>query len=449
MICKVLGTIRAYQMLEGVSSVCVGVSGGADSVALLHVLLQIRPMFGYKLFAVHVNHHLRGKEAQRDAEFVRALCEKWDVPCRIVDRDVAALSEKTKRSLEVCGREVRYAAFAAENCDAIAVAHTRSDSIETSLFHLARGTSLKGACGIPPKNGRVIRPLIECSRAEIESYLRENHIDYVVDSTNLANAFSRNFIRNEIMKPFKDRFPSFEASYARYMRNAATAQSYLESSALELLNRAKTDDGFALMPLQNAHPAVLQCAVHLILSESMNKQAEAEHVALCCDAVAAGQGKIEIASNLFFCVSKGSVQVISPVKTVEWKAPLAAFPASADCPSGVYHVDLYRGDQRLSFDRRHWIDPEKLSGTLCFRSRLPGDVFRSPIRKQSKSLKKLFNEMKLSQQARASCAILAVDDKSQKIVWLEHVGVDAAFQADINTDPVWIVSKERNSETNA
>ena len=448
MTCKVLDTVRKYGMLDGVSSICVGVSGGADSVALLHLLLKLREAFGYELMVVHVNHHLRGKEADRDAAFVQALCEKWNVPCIVVDRDVVALAKTNKESLEVCGRNLRYAAFEEQGCDVIAVAHTRSDSIETSMFHLARGTSLKGAGGIPPKQGKIIRPLIECTRAQVEAYLQENDLDYVTDSSNLTDEFTRNFMRHSIVKPLCDRFPAFETTYARFMENAVLAQSFLDQTASAFLEAATEEDGYALEPLQTAHPAVLQCCIRQILSDAMQKPVEGEHIALCCRAVADGHGKIEIAADRFFCVERGRITVQKAASLTAWSVPVPATPCSIKSPYGSYRIEVLEGESRNRIDRRHWIDPQKVNGALALRSRLAGDVFHSPVRKQSKTLKKLFNEMKLSLTARAACAVLAVDDPDHRVVWLEGVGVDAAFQADCNTDPVWIITGDKNHAFN-
>ena len=304
MICKVRDTIAKHNMLSGVSSVCAGVSGGADSVALLHILKRLQSEFGFSLCVVHVNHLLRGEEAERDARFVQELCERWNIPCKKVERDVAAIAQAQKQSLETAGRAVRYAAFEEENCDVIAVAHTRSDSIETSLFHLARGTSLKGAGGIPPKNGNVIRPLIDCTREEIEAYLFENGLSFVTDSTNAEDAFSRNFVRHHVVQPLKARFPSFELSYAHFMEDAALAQLFLEERAKNLLDTAQGKEGYALSVLQSSHPAVLQCAVHMLLCEKMQKQTEREHVMLCVRAIQNGGEKIEIAPHCYFTVQK-------------------------------------------------------------------------------------------------------------------------------------------------
>ena len=161
-------------MLENAKSVAVGLSGGADSVCLFDILLKLRSEFGYKLVCVHVNHNLRGDESLRDQRFVRDLCAKNGVELKIVSADIAKLAKERHIGIEECGRAVRYEAFESAGCDRIAVAHSLSDCIETSLFNLARGSSLAGVCRIPPVRGNIIRPLIDCTAQEIRDYCREN-----------------------------------------------------------------------------------------------------------------------------------------------------------------------------------------------------------------------------------------------------------------------------------
>ena len=446
MTCKVLETIEKYRMLNGVSSLCVGVSGGADSVALLHILLRLREQFGYSVQVVHVNHHLRGEESDRDAAFVKDFCADLKVPCEIFDFDVAKIARTQKQSVELCGRELRYKAFRSMNCDAIAVAHTRSDSIETAIFHMARGTSLKGAAGIPPVNGDIIRPLICCTRSEIEAYIRQNMLSFITDSTNLTDDYARNFIRHQIIRPLTDRFPAFETCFSRFVDNAAITQDFLERESEKLRTEATNQNGFSLEKLQSAHPAVLQSLLRTLLSEKMQKPVEEDLILLCSRAVQRGSGKIQIAPDIYFSVRQQYVSFLKTQRSTGWSVVIESSDFPVETPHGIYRLTQHSGSQRFQTDRRHWIDPQKIGFPLVLRSRLPGDVFFSPIRKQSKTLKKLFNEMKVPPSERNSVAVLASQDEVQTVIWVENVGVSAAFQASKTTDPVWILQKERNAE---
>lgn len=214
----VINYIKENNMLNAGECVYVGVSGGADSVCLLSILDIIKFEFGISLHAIHVNHMLRGEEAERDKNFVRDLCMRMDIPCTVVNADVKEIARVHGLSTEEAGRRARYIAFEAaakkENGGRlpaalkVAVAHNRNDNAETVLLNLVRGTGLSGLKGILPVTAQggmtVIRPLLALSRGEIEAYLSENGIPHVEDSTNLQAAYSRNRIRNEVLPVLKE-----------------------------------------------------------------------------------------------------------------------------------------------------------------------------------------------------------------------------------------------------
>lgn len=196
---KVNQCISDKHLLNRHDRVLVALSGGADSVALLRVLLHE----GYDCVAAHCNFHLRGAESDRDEGFVRALCERLSVPLEVVYFDTAAYAVQHSCSIEMAARELRYAWFEQvrqqTGASVIAVAHHKDDSVETFLLNLIRGTGIRGLRGITPVNGRIVRPMLEVSRAEILSYLQAIGQDYVTDSTNLETDFTRNKIRLKVL----------------------------------------------------------------------------------------------------------------------------------------------------------------------------------------------------------------------------------------------------------
>ena len=192
---KIAQTAERFAMLPEGGAVVAGVSGGADSMALLFYLLKIAPERGISVCAAHLNHGLRGEEAERDEDFVRSYCAAHGVECRVRRADVRAEAARTGQSEETCGRSLRYAFFAElaqERGARIATAHTLSDNVETVLLNLARGTGLSGLCGIPPVRDGIVRPLLFLTRAQTEAYCRENGVPFVTDSTNLTPAYARN-----------------------------------------------------------------------------------------------------------------------------------------------------------------------------------------------------------------------------------------------------------------
>jgi len=222
-----------YNMLAPGDKVVVGLSGGADSVTLLSVLMSL----GYEVFAVHVNHNLRGDGARRDEDFTQKLCEDLGVPLHVYQADVQGLADANKLSIEEAGRRLRYDFFNQAlrklNADKIAVGHNMDDNAETVLLNLFRGTGLRGLCGIPPVNGLVIRPLLTVSRKDIEIYAKENNLPYITDETNMSSDYSRNAIRNEIMPVIRRHFGNVPEVIARNTRWLREEEEYLSSIAKE------------------------------------------------------------------------------------------------------------------------------------------------------------------------------------------------------------------------
>lgn len=197
----------------------MGLSGGADSTALLCILANLN----LKIIAVHCNFHLRGDESNRDMDFCKSLCAKLNVPLRIYHYDVHAYMKEHKVSLEEACRELRYADFRnlkkKKNYDRIAVAHNADDNIETMLLNLFRGSGIRGIRGMIPDTGEIIRPLLQVTRKEIINYLSKIGQDYIVDSSNLQSDYKRNFIRNELIPSLETRWPGIRKALNKSVGN--------------------------------------------------------------------------------------------------------------------------------------------------------------------------------------------------------------------------------------
>mgnify|MGYP000253249413 FL=1 len=247
---KAYNAIEQERMLDKTEkneavNVLVALSGGADSMALLHFFIQHKNKLGIvKLSAAHINHMLRDDESERDENFVSEQCRALGIPLYLKKTDVAREAELSGEGLEEAGRRIRYDFFyeiALKTSSVIATAHTLSDSIETVLLNQARGCGLKGLYGIPPvrevtvdgKVLKIIRPLIYCTRAEIEDFCRENGIRYVTDSTNSQTDFSRNRIRHIVVPSLKSINPDVESAFLRLMQHARQDGELLETLAAE------------------------------------------------------------------------------------------------------------------------------------------------------------------------------------------------------------------------
>ncbi len=200
---KIISVIKKFNMIQNGDRILVGLSGGADSTALLYALSVLADSLKITVVAAHLNHGIRGLEALRDKNHSEKFAGKLGVPFASKDVSVPEYAKSHKLSEEMAARVLRYDFFKEVcdeyNCNKIAVAHNKNDSIETILLNIIRGSGSKAMDGIKPVNGNVIRPLIETSREEIENFLGENNIDYVTDSTNLEDSYARNIVRNHII----------------------------------------------------------------------------------------------------------------------------------------------------------------------------------------------------------------------------------------------------------
>lgn len=273
---KVRSAISGCDMLvePGGGRVCVALSGGADSVSLLIVLNELREELGAELFACHLNHGLRGEESDRDERFCRGLCEKLGIPLYTRKISVSELAKKHE-SIEQAARRERYAFFEEAlshfGANTLATAHNANDNAETVLLNMSRGTGLKGLCGIPPVRSfaagkyRVIRPLINCLRAEIEAFLRERGQDCVTDATNLSEDYTRNRIRRRIIPELAEINPSVIAVIGRMTGNLRADSDFLDSLAEKALAAAREGRGWNAAKLSALPDPIKARAIRRIL----------------------------------------------------------------------------------------------------------------------------------------------------------------------------------------
>lgn len=241
---RVLRFGRAYDLLPGEGLVLCAVSGGLDSMVLLHVLGALRETVGFQLAAAHYNHKLRGEESRRDADFVRRACENWGIPLFFGEGDVLTEAGRRGRGIEDCAREMRYA-FLEETARAqgairIATAHHADDNLETQLLHLTRGAGLRGLAGMQPRRGLIVRPFLERSRAELAHYAQANNIPHVEDSSNADLHYRRNYLRHEVLPRLTELNPALVRGSVGALNSLREDQAFLEDLALAALRDVRT-----------------------------------------------------------------------------------------------------------------------------------------------------------------------------------------------------------------
>ncbi|MCM1055499.1 MAG: tRNA lysidine(34) synthetase TilS [Bacteroides sp.] len=308
---KLLTAVDRYGMIERGGRVIVALSGGADSVTLLHCLNEIKDELGFELSACHVNHNLRGKDSDSDQAYAEELCAKMNIPIRSFSVDVSGTAEK-HQSVEERARALRYKVFSEEARRLgarVATAHSSCDNTETVLLNMLRGTGLKGLCGIPPVRDYLIRPLILCTREEIESYCKEKGLGFVTDKTNFSTAYTRNKVRLELIPKLLEINPSLYGGISRMTSALAEDSAFLEALAKERLSEAKLEEfSYSSAMLASLPRPILTRAVSLMLRER-DVEPTAVKINGFEEIIMAGKGKVNVEKNKFAVVKKGRAEI--------------------------------------------------------------------------------------------------------------------------------------------
>lgn len=415
-----------HQML-GCSSVVLALSGGADSVVLLSLLKSECQRRGILLYAIHVHHGIRGDEADRDADFCQKLCDSLSIPLETVRLDIPTLAKNEKKGLEECARDHRYRVLEEYcnrmNIDRIATAHNADDNLETLLFHLTRGAATGGAMGIAPVRGRIIRPLLLCTKEEILAYAKLEGLPYVTDSTNRDTAYTRNFLRSEVLPKLRWINPRAAEAAMRFCRYQRSDSEYLDRIAERSMgiddcrSLSRLDSPILRRVLQRKYAdstgkTSMPASQTDALMELVAKAKDGSRLSLTGGYALIRQGKLifcrEIAENEKVSFRYRLHMGENPIP--EAGALLCLYPKigeeeekSIKEKQNIYKLFIHRS---FAFDTIETDD-------LLVRNKADGDRIR--YGGINRSVKKLFSEKKLPLDIRGSIPILCQNDE---ILWI-------------------------------
>ena len=424
---------REYAMLSPGNHILCAVSGGADSVCLLHWLRAQSEALGFSLTAAHFDHRLRGAESRRDAAFVEKLCKDWGVPCVVGAGDVSGEARRRGTGIEETARALRYDFLerTAEElgADLIATAHNANDNVETMLLHLIRGSGVQGLTGIRPRRGKLIRPLLTTTRAEILAYLEANSLPHVEDSTNADTAYARNRLRRQVIPLLEELGPGLISRLSDTAGYLRADNDYLNAQAMAAVRGAEpTVTGGLVLPadtIARSPDPIAVRAVGALLGRLGEHQYRSAHLLSVVELARSGHpsGSVDLPHGLTARRAYGllvleraaeggwtPVPLNVPGETalpqLGWKLVCRPARAPAEPPTDPFVC---------------YLDPAALDGPLTVRPRETGDAITLPGRPH-KSVKKLLIDAKVPRPDRERLPVVA---DAAGPVWLAGFGPHA------------------------
>ncbi len=475
-------SIEKYHMLETGDGVVAGISGGADSLCLLYVLCALQEEYKLRLAALHINHGIRGEEADADEEFVRRECEKLGVVFRAVHRDVPALAAQWGMTEEEAGRRTRYEAFyhaALElGYEKIAVAHNENDSAETFLFQALRGSGVWGLSGIAPIRKEygttIIRPLLFVSRARIEEFLEEEGHPFCTDRTNLSKDYTRNRIRSELLPMAAEMVNAGAVSHlAQAAAQMYELSGFLQTQVEEAYQRAVREEGAENKEISidisvyKQLPSFLQReVVFRAVGRAAGGQRDIArtHIEAVCNLICAQTGRRISLPHEIFAVRQYGQVLIAPREGREHKMPQLD-PESYFCVDtipkvltfGQYELNLYLSkgnltvrcaeNEKNSLNERNCytkcFDYDKIENILILRTKRPGDYLQINGGTHRKRLKDLFTDMKVPGEYRERLPLLTM---GSHVLWAVGVRSSEGFLATENTKQILVVELKKRGK---
>lgn len=437
---KVIKTIEKHGLITPGDRVLLALSGGSDSISLLHILNDLRDKFDFELFACHLNHSIR-TEADSDERFVREICAKLRVECFVKKADVKAIAKAEKISEELAGRNERYAFFEEimekHNIDIVATAHNKNDVAETVLMHMMRGCGIDGLSGIPYKRGKIIRPLLDADKEEIEAFCRENNYKFVIDKTNSETLYTRNRIRHDLLPLIKREFnPNFIDTVAKNSANLTEDAQFLNDFAKDAYDEISENDKISVSAFNKQPKAIGQRIILLMYKRYSNdaKNLQAIHVENILSLLKKAKSgtKCDIPGKSIFTIEQDRAFFKKRDSKKDYDYPL------------ILDEDVYIEPIGVSVRLKKWEnEKEKFffddTEHIHIRNRRRGDIFYPRGMSGKKKLSDYFTDCKIPLSQREILPIIAYKDD---IAWVVGKRADRRFDSGV-TAYTFIIKEEQ------
>ncbi len=445
---KTLHTIKQHRLIHSGDAVFVALSGGADSVCLLHILIALKEHLCYRsLTALHLHHGLRGEDADRDERFVRKVCERWHVELHVKRVDVRTEACSHGETIEEAGRRLRYAFFEERMTGqahvVLATAHHADDDAETVLMNMFRGCGLQGLSGIPITRGRIVRPLLQCRHEEIQQYCTENNLEYVVDESNFSTEYTRNRLRHTVIPAIETIHPQAVDNILRLSSIAEEENRFLDSLAHDVLLKTVTsnDQLYTTEALLTQPDVIVRRTLRMMSERAGGGALERSHI-----------------NDLLLTVKNGGSCSLPRRITAHSDGNMLCFVKSGkgenrhsvnitvndvfEFDSKIYKTELILREEyeiRRNVNKNLFnfcLAYDMIKGDLIMRKRSDGDHFRPFKRHCTKTLKKWFNEQHIPSFLRDTVEVICDEEG---VVGLLGLAVDERVAVRTDTKRVLLI----------
>jgi tRNA(Ile)-lysidine synthase len=431
---KVKKYIDEKHLLNPLSTVVVGVSGGMDSMTLLDILTSLN----YRCIVAHCNFHLRGEESDRDAEFVKNWCKNINAEFTSIDFDTQEYARSKKISIEMAARELRYEWFEIVRqqygADAIAVAHHCDDAAETVLLNLLRGTGIRGLTGISPKKGNIVRPLLCVSRNEIDEYLKERNIPNVMDSTNRDDAITRNYLRLNVIPMLEKLNPSAKNAIFRTSQNIAEAYYIYENAIETLIKEVMIGEKISIEKLKNT-PSPISVLFEILAPLGFNSSVVEDII----DNLNSSSGKVFL-SKQYRIIKDRQFLLLSKIPDANnFDSEILIYEGTNEILSPIHLKINVVNKNAINVNKAGrflFSDAEKVHFPLKLRKWKDGDWFVPFGMKGRKKLSDYFTDCKFDLLEKENQWILESDGQ---IIWIVGKRNDERFKVSDHTDNVLMI----------